>query len=789
MPIETNIYPVSGLAKLSVQYTVYKIVGLPPGTPAYHGNIQTLIDRLSRLLKAPVTTIERDGTRHIVIPTDALPPTHIKLVATVVTLKPIGETIDLDFSASDDEFTPLRQRFLQFAIQSPLRNRPTLWQPRTGQAFFAKTPNKNFDAVGLYHGASLRVVLSPDGGWGLCIDVRSKFVRTRPLQQTFSLDDGKRLLGRTLIYRFGHQWFEVAFQGVADFDVSHPLIAEEGRFFSLLEYVNFKSRKPVADVVANLDPTGAAIFYRTNGPEPKSAPAGLCYLVEDPHTRDGARLQSHAILEPDVRRRLTEGFIDDHLRRLQLGNVDLSVARNPVPAGGRRFYIPSLEFGNRHILTLSGKPPVGTHVRLQDLGKKRNELLADRRAGFHDRSLLGRQYLIVPASVANAYGTKFKTDLQQVVTALYPQGGPYDPDIIEYDDLTAKRSFVGQARAIRQAMAAAALKPGNALVMIHGIDRRVRMTDQLEAMIVKDFPRDFDLNAAVIHTDMARDSYRLIERRDGPTYEVQPDRSRRFESYLRNVALSKVLLANRKIPFVLEGQTRADLIIGIDVKQNTAAFSLIAEGGRIAHPKSWASRQREQLTSEQVSNYLVELVNLEARSFKRPPKQIVVHRDGRAFPGEIEGLERGSALLAQAGIIAADFELTVVEIKKSGPVTLRLFDMDRANEGRSRIYNPRVGTWETLGDSEGYVCTTGQPFGRRGTVRPLHAVRVSGAMSIEDCLHDIFSLSCLAWSSPETGTRLPASIKLCDRLLFEDAADYDADQLSFGQDNQSEISA
>jgi hypothetical protein len=789
MPIETNIYPVSGLSRLSVQYSVYKLIGLPLGSSAYHGNIQILIDRLSRQLKAPVTTLEREGSRHIVIPTDTAPPTHVKLVASVVTLKPTGETIDLDFNDADDEFDLLRQRFLQFAIQSPLRSRPALWQPHTGQAFFSKTPNKKFDGIGLYHGASLRVVQSPDGGWGLCIDVRSKFLQLKPLPQTLGIGESKRLVDRTMVYRFGHQWFEVTFQGVADFDVSHPLIAEDGRFFGLLEYVNFKSRKPVPDVVANLDPSGAAIFYRTIGPESKSAPAGLCYLVEDPHTRDGARLQSHAILEPEVRRRLAEGFIDDHLRRLQLGNVDLSVSRSPVAARGHRFQIPSLEFGNRHILTVSSTPVTGTRARLDDLGKRRNELLSDNRAGFHDRSLLGRQYLVIPASVDNAYGTKFKEDLQKAVTTLYPQGGPYDPEVIVYDDLTAKRTFVGQARAIKQAMEAASLKPGNALVMIHGIDRRARMTDQLEAMIVKDFPRDFDLTAAVIHTDMARGSYCLIERRDGRVYDVQMDRRRRFESYLRNVALSKVLLANRKIPFVLDGETRADLIIGIDVKQNTAAFALVAEGGRIAHPRSWSSRQREQLTSEQVANYLVDLVGLEATSFKRPPKKIVVHRDGRAFNSEIEGLEKGCALLAKGGIIDADFELTVVEVKKSGPVTLRLFDILPIGDGRRRICNPRVGTWETLGDNEGYVCTTGYPFGRRGTARPLHAVRVAGGMAIEDCLHDIFSLSCLAWSSPETGTRLPASIKLCDRLLFEDAADYDADELMFGKDDQSEISA
>ena len=44
---------------------------------------------------------------------------------------------------------------------------------------------------------------------------------------------------------------------------------------------------------------------------------------------------------------------------------------------------------------------------------------------------------------------------RQQVETLYPKGGGYDPEILVYDDLNSrKRDFVGQARAIKEAVAA-----------------------------------------------------------------------------------------------------------------------------------------------------------------------------------------------------------------------------------------------------------------------------------------------------------------------------------------------
>jgi hypothetical protein len=134
-------------------------------------------------------------------------------------------------------------------------------------------------------------------------------------------------------------------------------------------------------------------------------------------------------------------------------------------------------------------------------------------------------------------------------------------------------------------------------------------------------------------------------------------------------------------------------------------------------------------------------------------------------------------------VVAADAEVTLLEIPKSAPAPLRLFAISIQANGRRYIDNPQVGNYYLLSDSNGFICTTGRAFPHRGTTKPLHVIKKSGPLTFEHCLQDIFALSCLAWTRPEDCTRDPITIKLNDRWLGEDGTnveeeDDDADQLT-----------
>src|SRR5438876_4819450 len=104
--------------------------------------------------------------------------------------------------------------------------------------------------------------------------------------------------------------------------------------------------------------------------------------------------------------------------------------------------------------------------------------------------------------------------------------------------------------------------------------RRPRKEDELAAFVLRNFYDDFDIRAAVIHTDTGTEAYQLMRQPDGSSaYQARPDTRGKLDGYLRNVALNKVLLTNEKWPFVLAEPLHADLIIGVDLKARHVGFT------------------------------------------------------------------------------------------------------------------------------------------------------------------------------------------------------------------------
>ncbi len=780
MSIETNCFRIDGLDALSTTYRLHQITGLRRDDPAYYSNLERLVRRLSFQMKAPVTTYDKKGETFLVVPIESRePPDHVMLVGVVAVLKDTGDVISLDFTEAHPEFNPVRLRFLQFIFQGALWKDSRLWQPGAGQPFFFKKPAKQLGAIDLYEGFAMRVALHPEGGFGLIVDLRRKLVSRSSLPASPTREYINALKGRSCVYKMGHNWFEVTLDGLADLNIGTPSIELEGEAVSLIDYLHRASRKPVPDSIANLSPDGAAIYYRTNGPKQRSAPAALCHLIEDTHGQDGAKYQPETVIGPQDRYEQINRLVRMFLRQVSVGNVTLSVSKQARYRRIEPFRVPALRFGNDKTLSLDGSEgDVGS--ALKNYGRSRLTLLKDKDAGFFEQSLLDRQYLVLPKSVENSYSSQFLKDLKEQVAELYPKGGTYDPEIIAYDDLNGHRDFVGQARAIKKALEAANVKPSYALVMVHRYARRPRSSDQLAAWTVKEFPRLFGLNAAVIHTEMSKKTYTSVTCEGQTRYVIKDGGHKRFSGYLRNVALNKILLTNGKWPFILDTPLYADVVIGIDVKNNTAAFTLIADGGKIVRFSTSPSRQKEQLLKNQVAQFVSDLVRKEKPYLKQQPKQVVIHRDGRTWPSEIEGLKEACESLAEDGHLDEAWQLTVVEVSKSAPAPLRLFDVKPSRSGQGLyVENPMGGTWIQTASDEGYVSTTGRPFQIPGTANPLHIRRASGAMPIEQCLSDVFLLSCLTWTRPEGAMRLPISIKLCDRSLFDEAAEYDQNAIDF----------
>jgi len=160
----------------------------------------------------------------------------------------------------------------------------------------------------------------------------------------------------------------------------------------------------------------------------------------------------------------------------------------------------------------------------------------------------------------------------------------------------------------------------------------------------------------------------------------------------------------------------------------------------------------------------------------------------RLYDCELEGIKQAITTLKIQGILSEDVTLTILEISKSAPAILRLFDI--VGQENQSVNNPKIGFYHII-NNDGYLCSTGRPFSRQGTVKPLHIRYVEGEIPFEFCLEDIFYLAALTWTKPDDCSRYPITTKLNDRRLSEDASEYDEDALrfDFSEALESEVSS
>jgi hypothetical protein len=787
--LETNVFPILNLDQLSARYRLYRIRGLSKEHPQYYQNRQILIRRLSYSLRTPATIIESERNSLLVLREDAgVPESPFPLVRGTAYFDALPEIREISFGRIDPQNEAIAVRFLQFMIQAPLSSSAHLWQPGAGAPFFEKQQTASSRGIAKYTGFAVRVVPTPNAGLGLCVDVSHKYVGSSGLPVHLTRPEFRRFRGRHHIYHYGHRWYEIRLAEFEDLTVSEFEVAQNGSRESLLHFVTRESQKPIPQELANLPTDASVVLYTSNQGEHRAAPAGLCYPVMD--TADTARISgSNFLLKPHERRAATHEFVEKHLRKLRFSDFSLRLDREPVRAERKMFLLPDYEFGNSRVLSMRGTTGA-QHASLDQIGRVRLALLLDKDAGFYVRDPLQRQYLVLPQTVHDSFGVALLEDLKSAVSKLFPQERPYDPIVITYND-RVHRTFVDQGNAILEAARAQCDKQGFAVVMIHDTtDRRVRQHDQLAAMVIRKF-RDLDICAAVMHSAVGNECYELITESNGSRkYAARSDKKGKLSGYVRNVALNKVLLTNERWPFVLATPLTADMTIGIDVKHNTAGFTVVNGRGNLIRTIVRDSRQKEQLLTGQVRKLMVEVIRkeVETQAYTLPLKSLVVHRDGILWPGERLGIQQAIADLKADGAFAEDAGYAVLEVPKKSAASLRLYDVSLRAD-RVWVENPEIGTYFILDSTNGYVCATGRAFPRHGTVQPVHVKYIEGTLSFQKCLEDFFYLTGLTWSRPEDCAKDPITIKLTDRRLGEDASTYDVDALEyhFGETEQETV--
>lgn len=785
---DTNIYRIQGLERYSAEYRLHRVRGLVPGDEDYFRNLQSLSNRLSRELRTPATFLLRGDDAFIVLRAGATPPKDAyQLVRATAVLDPPSDVFRLEFTRLDAETRPIALRFLGFAMQGAFWRHHDLWQPHGGGVFYEKNASQVVGNIGMHRGFLARIVDLGADGFGVCVDVRHKYVSSRALPVLVSRKEfNEQFKTRHAIYHYGREWFQIRLEECNDLSVTEFVITKDGRKTTLLEYIQSHSEKPLPTELANLPKDCSVLHYYNGRDEKMAAPSALCFPVFDTASPQVRREHGRTILRPDIRRQAIDEFTGKYLRTLKLDGNDYQLAESPVAAATRVFAVPDLEFGGGKILSTKGTPNA-IRVGIGEFGRKRLALLRDKSAGFFATDPFHRQFFFMPQSIRDSWGPQFLNDLSVAVDAFYPQERGYEPTVIPYNDNRGP-TWVDQGQAVVAAAKEQGVTAGFAVVMLHEPGaRRVRQEDQLAAFVSRRLYDEFDIRTATMHTETGSNAYALLKRPDGSVgYQSRPEKRGKLAAYVDVVAINKVLLTNEKWPFVLAEPLHADVTIGVDIKSQHVGFTLVGRGGRYIDTRIRKTRFREHLRAAEFEKHLVDIVRQYHEREGEFAENIVIHRDGRLFQTERCGARTALQTLKENGFVSPAASLTCVEIGKHSYTSLRLFDVCRQLGRRDSIRNPCVGEFYIPGGDEGYLVATGRPFDRPGTTLPLHVRKVEGRMPIENILEDVYRLTTLTWSRPDDCSRYPITIKLNDRRLFEDAGEYEESEIEM-QDVEAEL--
>ncbi len=203
-----------------------------------------------------------------------------------------------------------------------------------------------------------------------------------------------------------------------------------------------------------------------------------------------------------------------------------------------------------------------------------------------------------------------------------------------------------------------------------------------------------------------------------------------------------------------------DAFVGLDVtydyatKQHLgAAANVIMADGTILASEVITKQAGETFDEDDVANVIKHVLEIFAKEEGRPPRHVVIHRDGK-FYLDVESLINR---LDKARDLIQRFDL--VEIRKSGNPRIAEYD-----ESKSRFDIADKGVAFHVHNGEhSYLTTTGGRESTPGTPRPLQIVKRHGSTDLDTLAEQIYWLSEAHVGSLSRSTRLPITTYYADK--------------------------
>lgn len=775
-----SMFEIMNRTELDCSYRLLEITGLPRKEDDkgvdYYKNINILLRRVAYELRKPVALVSKDGKHYLAIPADSPQPQHKRpLILHVAQLVPVEGVNHIKLDSLDTESMPIALQFLGYAFRTPLMRDKMLWN--VGRSYFWKMPINYKDEtwkVDIFEGFKFNILSLESGRLFLAIDITYKYVDPRWLTEL--ANDGSEIseyVNRHFVYHFGHDWYQIQLikatgKTVRDQEFTHR---RTGKTFNLFDYIMQEHGKDRLPYIQSLDPRSPAILYRDPGSKIESyGAAALCKLIYPTEAPKVKTIHFQSIQPPNKRFAEVSKIVQRHFANAELNGKPICLKAEPFQAEHRFFPVPDQLFGNNTVLHVK-RDVADRGIDLRELGQIRMRYLLDRKIGPLTISPFDAQYIIRPLSLPRPIVEDFTERFKQSMCQFYPHH-PYQPKLVLYDDRGCQ-TLQSQVKAIQTGFQKAGVSKGYALLVLPP-----NADKDLHNYIKRALWPDIQLQCALASNIV--NFYQQQGVGEQFTYEVKDGLEGKLRSYIKYTALG-LLQVNHKWLWSLQNALHYDAYVGIDVLKGTAGFTFIYENSKYCFFHDFPSRQKEKLPANQIKEVLYTRLKDDLRKLFCPPlicpHSIVIHRDGKIYESELRGIRAAVRQLKREGILNSETMVGVVQIPKQSAYPIRI----SIGDSLARLDNPRIGGWFPIDMKQGIVCTTGKPFIRQGTARPLHAIIAEGELNIKYVLEDIFALSQLIWSAPDSCGRLPLTIRLAHEFLEPMAAEADIGRALYGE--------
>jgi hypothetical protein len=651
-------------------------------------------------------------------------------------------------------------RMLERVITDRLNDRKSeLWRGEYWTLFFrllAANDAVESDLVRAYRGLRFGVTLV-NGVPHFAADIRTRYLGRTPLGKMSEMERDRlsahlsqqtRPEERALFIRDnGSRKIPCRYCGETGKTVSEFSFEMNGRQISVYDY--YRSLYPNVAI----HPADAAVYVQDKrGGSTLAAPASRLLPVFTTESDAIRRCSISPQLSPAQRIKEIERFLA-LLDGLEYGNRCV-VPRHQFLTGERKcFAPPSIEFGNGSIIQPfpAGETPSARDKQFEDgvlrFGAKKVNAVETLRP-FHNEPLPD-VVLLYPSSLDRAAREQFASVLSSQI-----------------------RQLTGQSlRLTRQQAYAAGKGQREGSALLSEIEKLGLNSGSLLAIVVLWSGFGAAVHGAIKEAMSPRGHSQCVsEQKVREVATVQG--STRLRGLVRNIALA-VLTEVGVTPWVLAGPLHHNVHLGIDLLHGRVGYhALYGYGGRIISSDFGTAlhqgRMREQIKRPELRRRVEDVLRRVIAS-GQPLGSMIIHRDGRWWPSERDGLREAVEALKEVDILPPTFRYGVVEVRKNH-LPVRLFTK-YGNGPDRQLVNPLPGSYLIFDSDRAILATTGRPGswegerGRTATTLLLELVDVSGPIEIKEVVEDVYRLTHLNWNAPEIEIALPVTIRWTDRAL------------------------